>query len=239
MSTEPKGTRRKFLAAAGALGAGGLAVAVGPLAGRAAGGTALAAEAEVSPVEDLMREHGILRRVFLIYDEAAARLGGQGEPKPEVIAQAAGIVRRFVEDYHEKLLEEDQLFPRFEKAGVLVDLVKVLREQHQAGRRLTDQIVKHASVEAMQDVAQRHDLAEAMRLFNRMYRPHAAREDTVLFPAVHRIVSAKEYDALGDVFEDKEHELFGPDGFEKMVGQVEGLEKALGLSDLAQFTPKV
>jgi hemerythrin-like domain-containing protein len=71
-----------------------------------------------------------------------------------------------------------------------------------------------------------------------MYRPHAAREDTVLFPAVHRIVSAKEYDALGDVFEDKEHELFGPEGFEKMVGQVEEMEKALGLYDLAQFTPK-
>jgi len=76
-------------------------------------------------------------------------------------------------------------------------------------------------------------------LFNRMYRPHAAREDTVLFPAVHRIVSAKEYDALGEVFEDKEHELFGEHGFEKIVGQVEEMEKAFGLYDLARFTPKV
>src|SRR5207302_4790012 len=42
-------------------------------------------------------------------------------------------------DYHEKL-EEDYLFPRFEKAHKLVDLTTVLRAQHQAGRRLTDRI---------------------------------------------------------------------------------------------------
>jgi hemerythrin-like domain-containing protein len=71
-----------------------------------------------------------------------------------------------------------------------------------------------------------------------MYRPHAAREDTVLFPTVHTLVSAKEYEALGDKFEDKEKELFGRDGFEKIVKEVADLEKALGIYDLAQFTPK-
>jgi len=238
MSTEGTSTRRKFLAAAGAIGAGSITLA-GPIACSFTRHQAPPIEEEVSPIEDLMREHGLLRRIFLIYDESIARLGGQGEPKPEVIAQAAGIVRRFVEDYHEKLLEEDQLFPRFEKAGVLADLVKVLREQHASGRRLTDRIIERATVEAMRDAAQRRDLAEILRLFNRMYRPHAAREDTVLFPAVHRIVSAKEYDALGEVFEDKEHELFGEHGFEKIVGQVEEMEKAFGLYDLARFTPKV
>jgi len=43
---------------------------------------------------------------------------------------------------------------------------------------------------------------------------------------------------LGDKFEDKEQELFGKDGFEKIVVQVAGLEKQLGLFDLSQFTPK-
>jgi len=38
--------------------------------------------------------------------------------------------------------------------------------------------------------------------------------------------------------EDKEQELFGQDGFEKIVVQVAGLEKQLGLFDLSQFTPK-
>jgi hypothetical protein len=33
--------------------------------------------------------------------------------------------------------------------------------------------------------------------------------------------------------------LFGDDGFEKMVDRVAGIERALGIYDLAQFTPKV
>ena len=66
-----------------------------------------------------------------------------------------------------------------------------------------------------------------------------AREDTVLFPAFHQVVSRHEYDALGEDFEKKENQLFGQDGFEKMVDKVAGLEKQLGIYDLAQFTPRI
>jgi hypothetical protein len=84
-------------------------------------------EAEVGPPEDLMREHGVLKRVLLIYGEALRRLDAKQDFPPEALSDAAGIIRSFVEDYHEKL-EENFLFPRFEKANQLVDLVKVLRE---------------------------------------------------------------------------------------------------------------
>jgi hemerythrin-like domain-containing protein len=70
-----------------------------------------------------------------------------------------------------------------------------------------------------------------------MYRPHAAREDTVLFPAVHRVMGPKAYDKLGDRLEDKERELFGKDGFEQYVGKVAALEREMGINDLARFTP--
>ncbi len=71
-----------------------------------------------------------------------------------------------------------------------------------------------------------------------MYRPHEAREDTVLFPAIKKIVKKNEYSSLGEEFEKKEHKLFGEDGFESMVDKVGALEKRLGTYDLAQFTPK-
>jgi precorrin isomerase len=51
----------------------------------------------------------------------------------EALASSARIVRNFIEDYHEKQKEED-IFARFEKAGKLVDLVSVLRMQHQVAR---------------------------------------------------------------------------------------------------------
>jgi hemerythrin-like domain-containing protein len=196
------------------------------------------AEEEVSPAEDLMREHGVLKRVLLVYGEGIRRLDAGQDLPPEAVADAADIIRTFIEDYHEKL-EENFLFPRFRKANTLVDLVDVLIAQHQAGRRLTDQTMDLATLQAIKDPDRRKRLSDSLQAFIRMYNPHEAREDTVLFPAFRTIVTPHEYDALGEDFEKKEHELFGEDGFEKMVDRVAGIEKKLGIYELAQFTPKV
>ena len=191
---------------------------------------------EVSPPEDLMREHGVLRRILLIYEDIQGRLNSAKEFPPEVLSRSADIIQKFIEQYHEKL-EEDYLFPRFEKAGKLVDLVTVLKEQHKASRRLTEHIKKSAVPALLKKAPQRKELADNLRLFIRMYRPHAAREDTILFPALRTIVSEKEFDSLGEEFEDKEEKLFGEGGFEKIVAQVGELEKGLGIYDLSRFTP--
>ena len=195
-------------------------------------------EIPVGPPEDLMREHGVLKRVLLIYAEALRRLDAKHDFPPDALAEAAGIIRSFVEDYHEKL-EENFLFPRFEKANQLVDLVKVLRTQHQAGRRVTDITLRFANLQSFKNDSERAQLIGSMQQFIRMYNPHEAREDTVLFPAFRKIVSPHEFDSLGEDFEKKEDELFGEDGFEKVVDKVAGIEKRLGIYDLAQFTPKI
>jgi hemerythrin-like domain-containing protein len=192
---------------------------------------------DISPAEDLMREHGVLNRLLLIYDEHLRRLAAKQPFDGSVLASAADIIRHFVEEYHEKL-EEDFLFPRFRKAGKLVPLVDTLLAQHKAGRLLTAQIRELSSLATLKYVSDSEKLADALRAFLRMYRPHEAREDTVLFPAFRSIVSAHEYDALGDDFEKKEDELFGEEGFFKVVDQVADLEKKLGIFELSQFTPK-
>jgi hemerythrin-like domain-containing protein len=156
---------------------------------------------------------------------------------PQALLDSANVIRSFIENYHEKL-EEDYLFPRFRKANRLVDLVDVLNVQHQAGRRLTDAILKYSTARALKSADERRSLSESLRRFIRMYNPHEAREDTVLFPAFRELVSSNEYDALGEEFEKKEHALFGDNGFEAMVDRVATIEKALGIFDLAQFTPK-
>jgi hemerythrin-like domain-containing protein len=190
-------------------------------------------EEDVSTNEDLMREHGVLNRILLIYDDSRRRLENKNKDKefnPDVTIKAAGLIKKFIEDYHEKL-EENHLFPRFEKAGKLVELTKTLRAQHAVGRSLTDNII--ASVKA-----KNLDSAYAsMGSFIHMYRPHEAREDTVLFPALHQIVSRHEYDAMGEQFEAIERKTFGGDGFDMAVDQVTEFEKTLGIYDLSQFTP--
>jgi hypothetical protein len=82
-------------------------------------------EEEVSPPEDLMREHGVLKRVLLVYEEAIRRIDARQDLQPDTVRNSASIIRTFIEDYHEKL-EEDYLFPRFEKARRLTDLTTVL-----------------------------------------------------------------------------------------------------------------
>lgn len=191
---------------------------------------------DVTPPEDLMREHGVLDRVLLIYDAAIRRLLANEDFDPAVISDCAKLVQDFIENYHEKS-EEEFLFPRFRKAHQLEDLVTTLLQQHQAGRNVTAAIVKSAA-QVRGEAAAKRDCVNAMQAFVTMYRPHAAREDTVLFPKLREIVSGHEFDAIGEEMEKREHEHFGEDGFEKAVAHVEELERKVGLYDLKQFTPK-
>jgi len=193
-------------------------------------------EENVSPAEDLMREHGVLARVLLIYEASLGRLAERDESPHPVTVRAADITRRFIEDYHEKL-EEEFIFPRFESAGTLLELVRTLRLQHRRGRALTDEIRRLAQAGRGATIETTTQLRGAVQAFVRMYRPHAAREDTVLFPAFRKLVPQKQYADLGEQFESKEHALFGPHGFQNIVDQVAELENVVGIYDLNGFTP--
>lgn len=190
---------------------------------------------QVSPNEDLMREHGVLRRIILIYREAIHRIQLNQDLDPALITKSAKLVRHFIEDYHEKL-EENYLFPRFEKAGQLVGLVATLKIQHQAGRVLTNHILDITASKNLKFHSK--NFIDITSQFIRMYEPHAAREDTVLFPALQNIISETEYKEMGEKFEDEEHKLFGKSGFEGIVSQVADIEKALNIYDLSIFTPR-
>lgn len=234
-------TRRAFIKQAGLTGAGmlagGLLLKTGAWA-KPAHKAMEKPEKEVAPAEDLMREHGALERLLLIYEESSHRLMSKSDLSPDVLAAAARLNRNFVENYHEKL-EENYLFPCLKKAGKQVELVNTLFAQHEAGRRLTDTILHYANLAAFKNSDDKAALISALNQYIRMYRPHASREDTILFPAFKTVVSAHEYDALGEHFEDEEHRLFGKAGFEGVVAEIADLEKQLGIYDLQQFTPVV
>src|SRR4051794_7297349 len=231
--------RRHFLAATAALGVGAVASTPAPLRSQDKDKDQKKdqPEEEVGATEDLMREHGVLNRILLIYEEGLRRLRAKEEVTPDVFQKPATLVRKFVEDYHEKL-EEKFIFPEFEKAKKLADLVKVLKEQHEAGRKVTDIILRYAVADQFRKEDARKEVVRSCEAFIRMYRPHEAREDTVLFPALHKIVPAKKLKELGEQFEKEEDRLFGEEGFEKTVEQVAAIEKQLGIYDLSQFTAK-
>ena len=193
---------------------------------------------EVPPTEDLMREHGILQRLMLIYDEIGKRLK-EGEEFPlQVFVDANNLIRRFMQDYHE-VNEQFHVFNRFANAGKFSELVAVLYQQHLAGRRLIDKVNIMSTADNLKDPAERSKVAAYLALFNLAYRHHAAWEETLLFPAFRSVISPKDFAALGKTFEKEEQKRFGPNGFEKIVEQVADLEKQLAIYDLQQFTPKL
>src|SRR5579871_6413658 len=228
--------RRRFLAATAALGIGTLTLTPGLArsADKAKGDKKDMPEEEIGAAEDLMREHGVLNRILLIYEEGLRRLRAKEDVPPDVFYKPALLVRKFVEDYHEKL-EENFIFPEFEKQKKLVDLMATLRRQHQAGRDVTEIVLRNATGDRFGKPEARREITLACEAFIRMYRPHEAREDTVLFPALHGLLSPKRLAELGEQFEKEEDRLFGDEGFEKTVDQVAGIEKQLGIYDLNQF----
>jgi hemerythrin-like domain-containing protein len=164
-------------------------------------------EEEVTPPEDLMREHGVLDRVLLLYEAAIRKFSSNDDFDPALVVQSAEIVRDFINNYHEKS-EEDHVFPRFKKAGKMGDLVDTLLRQHEAGRNVTQTIIRLAP-SSRSNADDRKQLVGSMQSFITMYRPHAAREDTDLFPKLKDVVSSNEYDAMAEEFEKKEHDCSG------------------------------
>jgi len=232
--------RRVFL-----VGGGGLA------AGVAGAGTAAWALTRPSPVppdpapslslppdDDLMREHGVLKRVLLCYREMIRRVHAGNSLSAQDLHDAALIIHDYIEGFHEGL-EEGYVFPRLRAAGQLSDTVTTLLVQHARGRVITQFLLARASPAGVASTAARTDLAAAMQAFDRMYEPHEAREDTVVFPVFRQIVPAAELADLGQHFAELERQQFGIDEFTAMVARVAGIEQALGIHDLSQFTPEV
>jgi hemerythrin-like domain-containing protein len=193
-------------------------------------------EEEVTAVEDLMREHGILRRSLLVYTFAAAKIRDNSSAiNPSDLQKTSKLFRTFGEDYHERQLEEAHIFPAVKNAGGrAAEFVDTLLSQHQRGREITEYILKiSAGTKLTSNV---NDLANALDSFVLMYRHHAAKEDTIVFPAWKKTLSREQLDEMGERFEEIEHKQFGKDGFDDAERQISDIEKGLGIADLAKFT---
>ena len=238
--------RRQLLAGIPLLGAGALLVgcrATGPGSGGAShevgrgSATTLASEAELTATEDLMREHGILRRALLVYRESAAKMRHDVASVPiDALEKTAQLFRVFGEDYHERKLEESFIFPSLKRTkSAAAGYVDVLTAQHGRGREITDYILAMTAGDHLP--AQRADeFINALESFVRMYEHHATVEDTLVFPVWKNSISQDEFDELGARFEEIEEEQFSEDGFEAALRRMAEIEESLGLTNLETFT---
>jgi hemerythrin-like domain-containing protein len=195
------------------------------------------AASEISAVEDLMREHGILRRALLVFQESATKL--RQDPNsipPDALEKAAQLFQAFGEDYHEKRLEEEYILPAVKKTqNAASPYADILLAQHNRGREITSYILASTKGDKI-PTANMPSFITALETFVRMYEHHAAIEDTIVFPAWKEVIGAKEMDELAVKFEEIEEEIFGEDGFEAAATRMNEIEQSLGLDKLEMFT---
>jgi hemerythrin-like domain-containing protein len=241
-------TRRELLTGISVVGAGALlAGCKRRTAGNATGAPTEQAKADessgdesggdVSAVEDLMREHGLLRRALLVYQESVVKLRENATSVPlPALEKNAQLFRAFGEDYHEKKLEEVYIIPSLKKVqGPATVYTDVLLAQHARGREITDYILAVTKADKL-PAAAAGPFVEALEAFVRMYEHHAAIEDTIIFPAWKENLSDEELDSLGGTFEEIETAQFGEDGFEAALKRMAEIEESLGLANLGMFT---
>jgi hemerythrin-like domain-containing protein len=184
---------------------------------------------DVSAVEDLMREHGLLNRLLLIYEECIHRLTQKLPINLKVIVWTAKVIRIFVEDYHEQT-EEKYVFPIIQKTNP--QLVKNLIEQHILGRKITDMILNTQELTP----ATGYKLQILLSLFVKLYRYHESREDTEAFQIFKKGLSKSDYNKYSELFEKEEDSKLGEHGFEKVLSAVIVLEKNLKINSLKSLT---
>jgi hemerythrin-like domain-containing protein len=211
------------------------ALAEVPGAGSAAQASSSASGVLITPPEDLMREHGVLKRVLLIFRESIRVIDHGGSVPRQEVEAGARIIREFIQGYHE-LLEERYIFPRLAHAGVATGTVTELHVQHGCGRMLISRVLAAVSKPRHLNARGRQRLAGMLRAFVHMYEPHEAREDTVIYPAFRQLVSNSEFVELAEIIHEQGERRFGPTGFHDFVDRCAGIEKRLGIYDLSKFT---
>ncbi len=222
-------SRRSFIALAGATGAGVLAGC--SKSGQSEG------DAETA-IEIMARQHGVLCRAVAVLEEIRGGMDARMDLPPETIGGTVEIVRLFIVGHHQQM-EEKFIYPVFDAAGKMSALVGVLREQHAAASQLIG-ILKGLYAEfSARDLEKRRTLGSALHHFCRMYRAHADREDTALFPLLHRTMPLKAYAELSSAFRKAESDFTGQNGFEETIRKLTDYENILGIGDLATFTPRI
>ncbi len=188
---------------------------------------------KISLGEDLMREHGLMNRMILLYKESASCLGQNPDAK-DVLQKTAKIMKEFIHDFHEEN-EEHDVYPLLTDNAKLRTLTETMEKQHEVGKQITEYIISATKAGDPDATA----LSAMTAAFERMYLPHASLEDTVLWPALQELKGDAFYMKLGADLEKKEEERFGEEYFEKLEAKIEKFEKKLGIGDLAKFTASV
>jgi hemerythrin-like domain-containing protein len=183
-----------------------------------------------------MLEHGIIRRILPIYAETAKKLHNNEFQaiNTQALHTSAKLFSTFINGWHEEIEEEQYVFPFVRKIDdELANIVDILIAQHKMSKKAVNYILAATNSRITSKNAEK--LALTIEKLVRMYAEHGAREDTTVFVAWRKTLSADDFKNVEETWEKLENEHFGGDGFERAMKIVEKFEQDMGYSDLSQF----
>lgn len=190
-------------------------------------------QGEATLLEHLAHQHGIVVSALLIYVHGADQLQKKKDFDMQVLSETRELARDYIENFHERVAEEQYIFPPLEKAKKMPEVMHEMMVQHAVSRQLTDLIgtaIKNKSVD---------DLITYIPKFVTMYLAHAAWEGGIVFPAMRPLVGDKEYAELGAKLAAEQEKLYGKEGLIAVANKVGELQRKVGIGDPAVFTAKV
>lgn len=220
----------------GAAAGVGIGLAVAPTSASASTAELDAAAKPTPTTEELMVEHGLLKRTILVYREFMRRVAASQPVSRALVLSSTQVIQDFIHGFHEPL-EEGYVFPVVQRT--MPQVIADLLVQHARGREQT-QIILTAAAAGKASVitgAASHAVAEAMDKFVIMYEPHESWEDTQVFPALRAASTGTQIVQLANHFASLQNQQFGPNAFAGMLEKVEASEKALGIYGLSMYTP--
>jgi hemerythrin-like domain-containing protein len=193
---------------------------------------------KVSATEELCMEHAMIDRVLLAIDHTLKTAGRSKKADLTPVTKGCELIKAALVQHHMKI-EEDHIYPKFEKDPVLGPLSATLKEQHIEARKLfarMEQLARSATVQGDSDTS---ELKRVFVDFKDMMTAHDAREATVLFPAMQGTWTDDQLHKLREAQEKDEKKLLGEDADEKLYSMLGEVESAAGIESLNDFTRRL
>lgn len=176
--------------------------------------------------EELVTEHGAIKRMLRIIDEVSRRLDA-GEPvATEDLEGIVEFIRVFADKCHHAK-EEGHLFPAMVQRGVPAESgpIGVMLYEHDLGREHVRAMGEALAGAARGERAAAQAFSEHARGYAGLLRDHIAKEDSILYPMAERVLDSAEDDRLFEAFERVETDVVGQGRHEEFHRMLDRLEE--------------
>jgi hemerythrin-like domain-containing protein len=193
---------------------------------------------KVSATEELDIEHAMLERIMLVMGHTLKKAESGGGADLSPISKACEMISSVVDKHHMKI-EEEEIYPKFKEDPLLGPLARDLKIQHVEARKMVARMDSLCKTGSVRDKSEMEELNRVFTDFRDMMTAHAAREATVLFPAMMGTWSDDELDNLKETQEKDEKKLLGKDADEKIYSMLGELESSAGIESVKDFTRRL